>query len=241
MIDSAKAIASCVEATSGQYEAITHNLANTSTVGYKRVQAVFMSAGADPSAPGGGSGSGIIGKSFIDFTQGNLIQTGRPLDMALRGPGFFVLETPKGQLYTRNGTFQTNAEGQLVDTAGRTVAGTNGPLIVPRNAATSSINVTSDGRLMAGGLEVGRLKIVEFEKPEVLKPVGQCAFEGPAKPAPAEATKTTVSQGYQEGSNVNAVDELVGLITASRLYEANIKAIQTSSERGKSVLAVAMG
>jgi flagellar basal-body rod protein FlgF len=237
MIDSAQAYAAAQEALTKQYHAITQNLANSSTVGYKRIQCEVQAGGA-----AGRAASGIVNsKLSLDLTQGHLVQTGRALDLALSGPGFFVLETPKGNAYTRHGVFQVNAQGQLVDSSGRTVAGESGPLLLP-NGASESLNVTADGRIFSGKQELGKLRIVEFgEKAPDMEPAGQCAYKPRGKADPAAAAKTTVQQGFQEASNVNVVDELVGLITVSRLYEANAKSIRSQDDRYKNILQVAMG
>ena len=234
MIDSAQSYASAQDALTKQYQAITQNLANASTVGYKRIQCEVQGGG-------GKAGSGTVtGKLSLDLTQGHLVQTGRALDLALNGSGFFVLETPKGNLYTRHGVFQANAQGQLVDSSGRTVAGESGPLMLP-NGASESLNVTADGRIFSGKQELGKLRIVEFEKPPDMEPAGQCTYQVRGKANPAAAAKTTVQQGFQEASNVNMVDELVGLITVSRLYEANAKSVHSQDDRYKNLLQVAMG
>jgi flagellar basal body rod protein FlgG len=245
IVDTTQVNASSMEALGARYEAIAHNLANVSTAGYKAI--IFAFASSQAPAPGTAVApvreqpGTVVGSPVVDFSQGNLVRTERPLDLALNGKGFFVLETPQGPLYTRNGSFQTNAQGQLVDGAGRTVAGEGGPLMIPQGAAGQSLQVGSDGRLMAGRTEIGKLRLVEFTDPQVLTPAGQSAFQAPAGTAPAAATKTTVHQGYQEASNVSAVEELVGLITVSRLYEANAKAVQMQSEAGKTLMGVALG
>jgi flagellar basal body rod protein FlgG len=239
MIDSAQAYASSQDALTKQYQAITQNLANASTVGYKRIVCEVEAAGASP-AGSVAAATSVSAKLSLDLTQGHLVQTGRALDLALNGPGFFVLETPQGNLYTRHGMFQVNAQGQVVDAAGRTVAGESGPLVLPRGGS-ESLNVGADGRIFAGKQEVGKLRLVEFEKTQTLEPTGQCAYRARSGAAPAAAAKTTVQQGYQEASNVNVVDELVGLITVSRLYEANAKSIRSQDERYKNLIQVAMG
>jgi flagellar basal-body rod protein FlgF len=247
MTDSIHASTSNMEALTRQYEAIAHNLANANTTGYKRLVTAFMRTDvpAKPQPAGssraGTGASSITGKTFIDFTQGAMVRTDRPLDLALHGKGFYVLETPAGELYTRNGTFQVNAQGQLVDAAGRNVAGDGGPIVIPKTAGAMDVSVTSDGRVSAAGNAVGKLRIVEFEKPDALVAAGECAFRAPRNVTPAPATQTTVQQGFQEASNVSVVDELVGLITVSRLYEANVKTIQMRDERFKNILQVAMG
>lgn len=246
IVDTTQVNASTMEALGARYEAIAHNLANVSTAGYKAIIFAFASSQAVAAAtetavaPVREELGTVVGSPVLDFSQGHLVRTERPLDLALNGKGFFVLETPQGPLYTRNGSFQTNAQGQLVDGAGRTVAGEGGPLMIPQGAAGQSLQVGSDGRLMAGRTEIGKLRLVEFTDPQVLTPAGQSALQAPAGTAPAAATKTTVHQGYQEASNVSAVEELVGLITVSRLYEANAKVVQLNSEASRTLLNVAL-
>lgn len=245
MDESVVAVASSMEALGNQYAMISHNLANSSTVGYKRFLNAFAAAGAAAAGTGekagGESGAKIVGTSPIDFSQGNLVQTGRPLDLALAGKGFFVVETPEGPLYMRNGTFQVNAQGQVVDAAGRTISGQGGPIVLPNGTGASAVRVTSEGKVLANGTSVGQFQIVEFEDTSVLKPAGLCAFRAPPNAKSDAAKKTTVQQGYQEGSNVSTVDELVGLITVSRLYEANLKNVRGRDERMKNVIQVLLG
>jgi flagellar basal body rod protein FlgG len=239
MVDSIQANASSQEALSARFEATAHNLANANTGGYKRIMCEFISGGA--AGTGAATGSDAISvKAVHDFSQGALAETGRSLDLGLQGKGFFVLETPKGQLYTRHGVFTTNGEGQLTDLIGRVVAGDSGPIVIPKNVAVSAIGVGSDGTVSAGKNVLGKVKVVEFEDPQVLTAVGQNAFEGPSNLAQAPKA-TVVRQGYQEASNVSVVDELVGLITVSRMYEANLKTVQSRDERLKTLLGVAAG
>jgi flagellar basal body rod protein FlgG len=247
MDDPIQATALSLTAISQRYEATAHNLANASTIGYKRCGAATMAAEVPVEGAPTGSVATVPGttvalatRTFIDFTQGALIQTGRPLDVALHGPGFLVLETPGGDRYTRNGVLRPNAAGQLVDSEGRTVAGEGGPIVLPSTASGMAISIGTDGRIMAGGKNIGQLRVVEFADPVALVPVGQNAFEAPAAAAPAPATKTTVEQGAQEASNVRVVDELVNLITCTRLYEATLKNVTVQDERMKSLLQVAM-
>jgi flagellar basal-body rod protein FlgF len=247
MEDSAIQAASTLDAIGQQYEAIAHNLANISTAGYKRQSVVFskalaaqMTDGGDPSAPTQGT---VQASMSLDFRQGNLVKTDRPLDVALNGPGLFVLDSPEGPRYTRCGMFTTNATGQLVDSSGRTVESDGGPITLPATASQQNINITPEGSVEVGGTSVGKLKIVVFKDTSVLSSVGDHCYSAPKNVTPDSATQatTTVSQGFQESSNVNAVEELVGLITATRLYEANIKAMTSQDEKSKSLLQVAMG
>ena len=248
MSDPIQTTALSMAAISERFEATAHNLANSSTIGYKRRGAAAMIAEATTAGNGKAAsesrtsdGAGKLAtQSFIDFSQGTLIQTGRTLDAALHGPGFYVLDTPQGELYTRDGAFRTNATGQLVDSEGRTVQGDGGPLTIPNVASTLSVNIGVDGRIMVGDQTVGKLRVVEFQNTAALTPVGQNAFRALAKAEPAPATKTQVQQGFQESSNVSPVEELVGLITCTRMYEATLKNISVQEEKNKNLMQVAM-
>jgi len=244
MQDSVILAASTLEALSQQYQAITHNLANVSTTGYKRQSIVFSQAlaaqmtGQDASSA---APSSVQGALTLDFRQGNLVKTDRTLDVALTGPGLFVLDSPEGPRYTRCGSFTTHATGQLVDSSGRTVTGDGGPITLPPEATQQGINITPEGDIEVGGTSVGKLKIVAFKDTSLLTSVGGNCYAAPSGATPDNAAQATVAQGFQEGSNVNAVEELVGLITATRLYEANIKAMTTQDEKSRSLLQVATG
>jgi flagellar basal-body rod protein FlgF len=244
MANNIEAVSSSLEALQQRYTAITNNLANSSTVAYKRQVGQFQQvlAGQLGAAQAGATqGQGkVLGHTGVDFTQGPIAQTSRPLDLAISGNGFFVVETPQGNIYTRNGTFSVNAQSQLVDSAGRLVAGDNGPIVVPKNTAFSQINVTADGAVTAEGKTVGKLKIVDFPDKTALVPLGASSFTAPATAEAVPATSFQIKQGYQESSNVNVVSELVNLITVSRAYEANSKSISGQDDRLKSLMQVAM-
>lgn len=238
MSDPIETTTSSLQALSDQYHAIAHNLANVNTAGYKRrcssfVQLLQQAQTLSDIAL-------IVDQVSIDFSQGALTRTGRPLDVGLEGKGFFVLETPEGPLYSRSGVFRTNAEGQLVDSSGRTVAGEAGPIVIPTTASTAAVGVSADGSISVAGRGVGKFRLVEFENEMDLVPVGGNCFRAPVDAVTTPATNTAVRQGFQEASNVRIVGELVGLITVTRLYEANLKAIQTQDETMKNILQVAM-
>jgi flagellar basal-body rod protein FlgF len=226
-----------------EYNTITHNLANASTAGYKRRVNAFSQVldkvtNSDRQAGKDGP-SALLG---IDFSQGHLVQTGRSLDLALQGEGFLVVETPDGPLYTRDGSLQVNGQGQIVDSQGRIVAGEGGPIIIPKNISTNAVNISQDGKVTAGGLTITRMRVVEFENRKAeLTPVGTNCFRASELAKPKPAAKTTINQGFQESSNVNTMEELVGLITVTRMYESNMKVITSRSDTDKSMLSVAMG
>lgn len=245
MNGSIQAVGSSLETLTRHYEAVTHNLANSSTAGFKRTvrsQGQSFAALMTEAARRAASNAKVVtDRSAIDFSQGSLVQTGRTLDLALQGEkAFFVVETPDGPRYTRNGVFQVNAQGQLVSSAGHNVAGEGGPIVIPADAGSMGVSVSTDGQVIAGGQSVGKLKIVEFDDPTTLQQVGANAFLAPRAVQPGAAAGASVHQGFQEASNVSTVEELVDLITVTRLYEANLKMIQAQDERMQSVNKVAM-
>ena len=163
--------------------------------------------------------------------------------MALYGKGFFVIETPDGPLYTRNGIFQTNANGQIVNSDGKLVAGEAGPISIPSGVSHSELNISSDGSIFAKGVAIGKFRLVDFQDNEnKLIPAGANCFQMPeVDVVPVAAEHIVVKQGYQEASNVKMIDELVDMIMVTRLYEANMKVISEGSEATSSLMNVAMG
>lgn len=233
-------------------DVVANNLANVSTTGFKRSRAVFedllyqtlRQPGAKSSQqseiPSGlqlGTGVRPIATERI-FTQGNLTQTGNPLDLAINGNGFFQITLPDGTTaYTRDGSFQINSQGQVVTASGYTVA----PAItIPAN--TVSITVSADGIVsvqQAGNpapVQVGQLQLASFINPAGLQSMGENLYlETAASGAPSTNTPGTnglgvLNQGYLETSNVNVSEELVKMIEAQRAFELNSRAISASDQ-----------
>ncbi len=226
-----------------EFNVIAHNLANVTTVGYKRRYNTFSKA---LMAQGAGTGEmppadGSPAPAF-DFSQGAIQPTGRPLDIALGGKGFFVIETPEGPLYTRNGMFSLDKDMRIVDMSERVVASDSGPIVVPSDVGLSQVNVSDDGSVSAAGLLIGKFKVVDFgEDEKQLVPVGDCCFQAPEDIRPKDAEGVVVKQGCQESSNVEMVEEMVDMIMVSRLYEANMQFVSVKRDAGKSLTSVAMG
>jgi len=235
-----------------QLDVISHNLANVSTTGYKRNNAVFedliyqnlRQVGAQSTEqnqlPTGlhlGLGVRTVATSR-NFTQGSLQQTGNRLDVAINGNGFFEVTMPDGTIgYTRDGSFQLDSQGRIVNSNGLPVA--NG-ITVPGNA--TSLNISEDGIVTAtlpGNTQpqqLGSLAMASFINSAGLEPVGQNLYkESAASGQPQQGTPGTnglgvMRQGFLESSNVNVVEELVTMIQTQRAYEMNSKAIQTSDQ-----------
>ena len=237
-------ISTSVDALMEEFRTITHNLANVSTVGYKRrCNAFSVLLRNQPVRPEDYSPGSIAVNSAIDFSQGGFQHTGRSLDCAISGNGFFVIETPQGPLYTRNGTFLTDETGQIVDSLGRAVAGEAGAITIPTSIGPSQINISVDGTVSAGGVQIGKLRVVDFGSDrDKLVPVGNSCLQMPDEEVTAvAATDFVVKQGYLESSNVKLVEELVDMIMVTRLYQANMKAVEASGQASGSLLSAAMG
>jgi len=236
-------ISSTIDGLTREFNIITHNLANVSTVGYKRRCNTFSKTLTAQEMVTGVETSGEVDlNTTFDFSQGSLIQTDRSLDFALCGKGFFVIETPEGPLYTRNGMFQLDQNGQIVDSAGRIVAGQAGPISIPPGAGLSQISVSSDGSISAAGAVVGKFRLVDFkDKESELVAAGLNCFHAPETAKPETPENLIVKQGFQESSNVQMVEELVDMIMVTRLYEANMKFMSVGSDISKSLMSVAMG
>ena len=236
-------ISSRINGLTREFDIIAHNLANVSTIGYKRRCNTFSKS---LMAQGGGTKAETGGKvdlnATFDFTQGGIADTGRPLDFALCGKGFFVIETPEGPLYTRNGMFRLNQDSQIVDSAGRIVAGEAGAISIPPDVGLSQLNVSSNGSISAGSAAIGKFKLVDFKDNEnKLVPAGTSCFQVSGDITPETAEHLIVKQGFQESSNVQLVEELVDMIMVSRLYEANMKFVSVKKNTSKSIMNVAMG
>ena len=242
MSDITDQVSTSIDALTLEFDIIAHNLANVSTVGFKRTCNAF-SKSLDAQEAESYSPGTIDLNSVFDFSQGTIVETGRPLDFALHGKGFFTIETPEGPLYTRNGTFQTNQNSQIVDSLGRIVAGQAGPITIPNNVGLSQLSVSSDGTINAGEIAIGKFRLVDFnDNQNKLVPTGDSCYRMPDENIqPVAAEQVIVKQGYQEASNVQIIDEMVDMILVSRLYEANMKTLTAAKETSSSLLSVAMG
>ena len=241
-----------MEAQQMQLDVISNNLANVSTTGFKRANAVFedlmyqnlrqvgSSSSEQSQLPTGlhlGLGVRTVATSR-SFSQGSLQQTSNNLDVAIQGNGFFQITMPDGTLnYTRDGSFQVDNQGRLVTSTGLPVA--NG-VTVPANARSLAISADGTVTAMVPGnsapQSVGTIALASFINTAGLEPRGQNLFAEsaasgqPNSGVPGANGLGTLSQGFLETSNVNVVQELITMIQTQRAYEMNSKAIQTSDQ-----------
>ena len=241
-----------IDAQQTQMDVIANNLANVSTNGFKRSRAVFedllyqtiRQPGAQSSQqtqlPSGlqiGTGVRTVATERI-HTQGNLQQTGNDKDVAIQGAGFFQVLLPDGTTaYTRDGSFQTDSQGQLVTSSGFTV---QPAITIPNNAQSitigrdGTVSVTQPGTTAA--TQVGTLQVATFVNPAGLESRGENLYAETAASGTANSNTPgtngagTLVQKYVETSNVNVAEEMVNMIQTQRAYELNSKAVTTSSE-----------
>jgi flagellar basal body rod protein FlgG len=229
MLSGLYSAASAVDAAEAQHRVIAENLANASVPGYRRklaametFESALQQAGADPSAtPMQGTRVYDVAN---DFTPGPVQRTGNPLDVAIRGDGFFAVNGPGGTLYTRNGTFQIDDQGRLTTSDGLPVAGDGGPLTLPAEATPARVYVSPAGGVYVDDTQVGSLKLVTFADNSRLEQAGTTLFRAGPGTSPLDV-EVAVEQGVRELANVSAVDELVRMIVGMRHLEASQRAM----------------
>jgi flagellar basal-body rod protein FlgF len=231
-----------------QHSSVSNNLANVSTSGFRAQLNAFRAVPLE----GDGNPTRVFtvtSTPYFDQTSGPITQTGRDLDVAINGQGWFTVQKPDGsEAYTRKGSFQTDADGQLRTADGMMVVGQNGPIVVPPG---STVQIGKDGTVSALGAGQAKTAIVALGKLKMVNPPtgalersddGYFRLTGNnnAKTADADPTVTLVP-GAQEGSNVNSVQSMVDLISLSRRFETQMKMIQTvdnNDQRANSLLSM---
>lgn len=217
-----------------QLEVLSHNLANVDTTGYKRSRVLFESAlesavrnvEGEPAEGAPGNVFVTTRGTELDLTAGGVRRTGAPLDAAIEGKGFFELQGPEGPRYTRAGSFGLDAQGQLVTPDGVPVVGDGGPI----QAGSRPLQIQPSGEIVDDtGAVLGRLRVVEFDDPRQLIPIGSTQFKaGLAVPTPLESPR--VLPGSLEGSNVQPTRELAELLMLQRSFDMNLQVLRADDE-----------
>ena len=195
-----------------QLDSLANNLANSSTTAYKRQTSFVHAMEANLR---GGKGEQVRVESRIDFSQGDISQTGNPLDVALDGEGFFVVEGPSGEVFTRNGQFQVDEAGSLQTLDGFPVAweGLSGAI----DSEGESISINGEGLVTQGDRELGSLRLINFSEPGKLESVDGGYYEAPDDYTEVAHT-LTVRQRSLEGSNVSPIEEMISMISVQRRF-----------------------
>lgn len=235
MIQGLYTAASGMFAVEAKQSALSNNIANTSTPGYKRAEPILSGFYAQFSkelqqsfhfdvtdAPGGGV---RVGETFSDLSAGVLTETDNPLQMALQGPGFFVVNTPAGERYTRTGAFVVDPQGQLATQDGYKVQGVGGQ---PIDVRGTKVEVGTDGNIRVDNTSAGQLRLLSFASTRNLKREGNSIYSASAQDlASAKPPTDTFVQGKSlESSNVNLPKEITEMMLGMRAYEANQKVVQ---------------
>lgn len=222
--------ASGARALAQRQDGLTHNLANAATPGFRADQVVFRAV----PVRGDGTPTRVVtveATAGFDDASGAIETTGRPLDVAVQGKGYLAVQAADGEAYTRAGALQVGPDGTLLTPGGLPVAGEGGPLRVPPGAA---ISIARDGTVSAQpatgpSQTVGRLKLVNPEPGELRKGDDGLLRMAGGEEAPADAQVRLVP-GALEGSNVNVVEAMVGMIAAQRQFETQMKLLQNAEQ-----------
>jgi len=207
--------ASAMNVAERSHELTAQNLAAAHMPGFRRRMEVSQAGEVKSNA-----------ETHIDFTPGSLQRTGRPLDAALVGEGFFTVEGTDGNpLYTRAGDWFLNSEGGLTTVDGLPVLAGGQPVRLPLTASENDLTISETGELRVGEQSLGTLDIVTFDDPNGLQSVGHTLFQAPSELAPTAAT-ARVQQGVRELSNVSIPVELIRMLAGVRNYEAAQRAMK---------------
>jgi flagellar basal body rod protein FlgG len=229
--------AAAMNANARWQEMISENLAASSAPGSRKQDISFSAVEAGmPAGSLGLNGERFAipsAHAYTDFTQGQMLPTGVSTDFAIDGPGFFQIQLPNGDPgFTRNGTFQLNAQGQLVTQQGYPVASESGGPVQLDPANPAPLTVSASGDVSQGGEVKGRIRMAEFKDPHQLTVMGGGYFlSSNPKLLATPAKASTLRQGYIEEGNSSPTTEMASLITAMRMFESNQKVLQTQDER----------
>jgi flagellar basal-body rod protein FlgF len=213
-------------------EVLASNLANADTPGFRALRPVFTSSPETQRGVGGHSSGrqvhyALDRATWRDDAAGPINATGNPLDLAIRGTGWFAVETPNGERYTRAGRFALDADRRIVDAEGRPVLGAAGPISLAVN--DTRIEIQGDGTVRSENGVVGRLRVVRFGNEQGMRSEGDSLFASDDPPETVE--RPNVVQGAIEGSNVNGVLEMVRLTGELREFQFATQFAEREGER----------
>ncbi|MGJ3258645.1 MAG: flagellar basal-body rod protein FlgF [Rhodospirillales bacterium] len=222
-----------------QMDVVANNLANMSTHGYKSGQMMFV----EHLTKSKGGESLLTPKlayvrdiaTMTDTKPGAIESTGNPLDIAIQGEGYFVVQTPEGEHYTRNGRLQLDNTGQLVNQLGQPVLADGGaPLIfAPED---TEIVISKDGTVSTNNGELGKLRVVRFDNDQLLDRTSGAQFTTTEDNPAQDVEDPTVLQGAVEGSNVEPILEMANMISVHRAYDSVKSFIEREDERQRSMI-----
>lgn len=233
MLEGMYSAAAGMAAQQQRLDALSNDLANTGTTGYKKLRVAFRDLAYTPTGPGASAGvqegagaaASVVGRGSA---QGALQRTERPLDVALEGPGYLQVRRADGtQVLTRDGSLQLDPGGRLVTSRGEQTGVT-----VPAGTGTEQIAIAADGTVTADGRAAGRLAVVAVRSADGLQALGDNSFATTAASGPAGAAgaATRVAQGALERSNVDMADAMTEMIATQRSFELASRAIKMQDQ-----------
>jgi len=216
-----------------EMQVVANNVANISTTGFRREGVVFTEVIKALPTEGGGVAMAAARARFSDPSQGSVSQTGNPLDLAIQGRGYFMVETPDGNRLTRAGAFALNTEGEIVNPDGLRLLDAGGaPIFIPPDAAV--VSVAQDGTVSSDGNPLAQIGIYEVQNDTALSRQFGTLFN-PGDQEPLQSQEPVVLQGFIEGSNVNPVTEMARMIEVQRTYEMGMKFLENEDQRIRNV------
>ncbi len=232
MLEGLYSAAAGMAAQQEQLNAISNDLANLSTSGYKSERVAFSDLLYNPidiagtgTTAGAGASAKLIGRSEA---QGSVQETGDPLDLAIEGPGYFEVTRANGQkALTRNGQFGVDANGAIVNSEGNQLSP---PIKLPAGTAASEVSIGPTGTVSVGTRILGQIKLVTVTSPEHLLADGGSEFAPTAASGAPHPATGKIRQGALEGSNVNIASEMAQMVSTQRNYQLTSTAIQDESQ-----------
>ena len=224
MLEGLYTAAAGMAAQERRLDAVSNDIANVNTAGYKKVRIGFRDLVYQEKPGGVSTGSGAaVTQLGRGAQQGALQQTNNPFDLAIQGDGFFQVRRADGQVVlTRSGAFSADGNRQLVNPNGERLVP---PITLPAGIDPSEVSVAPDGRVLADGRNIGRIRLVTVPAPNGLAPAGNNNYEVTAASGAVRPATGTIAQGLLESSNVDIADAMVEMMDSQRSYQMASKAI----------------
>ena len=232
MLEGLFSAASGMEAQQQQFDAISNDLSNLNTPGYQSTivgfhDLLYSNGGYAGNVPtGAGTSARVVGRNQ---SEGAIQVTGRPLDVAIQGPGYLEVRRPDGTIgLTRNGALEVGPTGQLTNQQGMPL---QPPVTIPSGVKLADVKIAANGTITAAGRQIGALALVTVPSPDNLTPVGDSMFTAnAASGAIVPATNATLQQGALEQSNVDMAKAMSQLVLAQRTYSMDSSAVQDQDQ-----------
>ncbi len=214
-------------------DTVANNIANMNTSGFRAQNTMFEEYLSDPRYSDDPLSFVYDSGQFQTTASGPMEQTGNPLNVALSGPGYMAVQQPNGEIaYTRDGNFQRQADGTIVNSSGFPIISDGGPLTIP--ATSTELHIDEKGVLSDQNGQIGRLQVVEFDNVQELEPIGNNLYRTDAAANAAE--ETSVMQGFLEGSNVQPVVEVTKMIKILRNFQAVQNMLESEHTRMRTAI-----